>query len=178
VDYCLVILKYYKKGFTGNVAAGIKAIKEAVKQNVDMINYSGGGKDPIEIERKYVNMALDKNMVFVAAAGNEGKSFEDQTYYPAMYRRDIIVVGNLMVDDNRAVRAPSSNYGEEVDLQVFGTDIKSVNGEVMTGTSQSTAIVTGRIAKYVKSYRLTEAMRKLNNQGRDNYYSPLYKFMK
>lgn len=180
VDYCLVIIKYYSPYIdNGNIITkSNEAFRYAIDLNVDMINYSSGGVEPDNTEQELIKEALGKNIVIAAAAGNEGKSFKHQAYYPAMYDKRIIVVGNLTTNENgKAVRAPTSNYGKQVDVQVFGTNIRSVNG-AMTGTSQSTAIVTGRIAKYVKDYRLTEAMRKLNNQGRDNYHSPLYKYMR
>ena len=77
----------------------------------------------------------------------------------------------------KVVRTQSSNYGEQVDLQVFGTNIESVNGK-MTGTSQSTAIVTGRIAKYVRSFRVTKELIRMNYESSANYYSPLDKYMR
>lgn len=181
VDYCIIVIKYYSPDGPGydNLINSNKAFRWAIDQGVDMINYSGGGLDSSESEKALIEKALDKNIVVVTAAGNEGKNFKDQTYYPAMYDSRIVVVGNLHTNDEGIVeRNPSSNFGSEVDVQVFGTKIKSVNGIKMTGTSQSTAIVTGRIAKHVKNYRLTETIRKYNNQGRDNYYSPLYKFMR
>ena len=179
VDYCLVIIKYYDPFHPGNnLANTIKAFEYAISENVDMINYSGGGVEPSSQEREVIGQALDKHIIIVAAAGNEGKDFRKQGYYPAMYDTRIVVVGNLTKNKKgKAVRAPSSNYGQEVDLQVFGTNIKSLNG-LMTGTSQSTAIVTGRLAKYAKSYRLTEYIRDLTYEGKDNYYSPLYKYMR
>lgn len=178
VDYCLVIIKYYDPRYKGNnLVNTIKAFEHAIAQDVDMINYSGGGLEPSSYERKVIEKALEKNIMVVAAAGNEGKSFKQQTYYPAMYDSRIIVVGNLTRNkDGKVVRSPSSNYGKEVDIQVFGTRVKSLNGR-MTGTSQSTAIVAGRLAEHAKAYRLTEMIRKYNNQGTDNYYSPLYKYM-
>lgn len=178
VDYCLVIIKYFDPLHRGNnLLNTILAFEHAIAQDVDMINYSGGGIESSDVEKKVILKALNKNIVIVAAAGNEGKDFKDQTYYPAMYDKRIIVVGNLTKNNKgKVIRAPSSNYGKEVDLQVFGTRVQSLNGP-MTGTSQSTAIVTGRIAKHVKSYRATELIRKIEGKGTDSYYSPLHKFM-
>lgn len=179
VDHCIMILKYYSPHSIGanNLDNSNKAFRWAIDQGVDMINYSGGGIKPSVTERALVEELLDKGIVLVTAAGNEKKDFKHQGYYPAMYNKDIIVVGNLMKKNGKVVRAPTSNYGEQVDIQVLGTNIRSLNG-VLSGTSQSTAIVAGRIAKDVRSYRATEAVRKFNNQGRDNYHSPLYEYMR
>jgi hypothetical protein len=178
VDYCIIVLKYYSPKYQGdNLINSNRAFRWAIDQNVDMINYSGGGVDLGGRRIIQKAEALDRNIVIVAAAGNEGMNLKEQGYYPAMYNKNIIVVGNLTTDnDDNVIRAPSSNYGKEVDIQVFGTDIESVNGIKMTGTSQSTAIVAGRLAKHVKSYRLTEYMRKMDGKGTDSYYSPLYKY--
>ena len=173
VDYCVIIIKYYspKAVAQDNLVNTIKSFKHAIDQNVDMINYSGGGINPDKREKLVIEKALDKDIIIVAAAGNEGLDFKDQTYYPAMYDKRIIVVGNLYTNDEDTVeRHPTSNYGDEVDIQVFGTDIKSVNGKKMTGTSQSTAIVTGRLAKYTKQYR--------SNKSCSPDSLPLYKYMR
>jgi len=154
VDYCIMVLKYYSPNrmHDNTIANSNAAFRWAIDHNVDMINYSAGGISYSELEKALIVEALDKGIVIVAAAGNEGKDYKDQPYYPAMYDKRIIVVGNLKKKKDKFVRAPSSNYGEQVDLQVLGTNIRSVNG-VMTGTSQSTAIVTGRMAEHIKGFK-------------------------
>lgn len=177
VDYCLMILKYYKKDSYNNLSNTVKAINHAIEHRVDMINYSGGGEDSSPVEKKAIKRALDAGIIIVAAAGNEMQDLNEHTYFPAMYHDDIIVVGNLMRNyRGKVVRAPSSNHGKVVDVQVFGTDIRSLTG-LLSGTSQSTAIVTGRIAKFVKVHKYVEFFRKHHKDSRVNYNSPLYKYM-
>ena len=50
----IIALKYYnpKASGTQNLKATIKALRYAVNNNVDIINYSGGGPEPSEEERK------------------------------------------------------------------------------------------------------------------------------
>ena len=177
-DYCLMILKYYSPKVRGsnNLLQTIQAFRWAIDNDVDMINYSGGGLEPSETEKELILEALDKNIVIVAAAGNEGSDFRKQGFYPAMYDKRIIVVGNLAMKKGKVIRAPSSNYGDEVDVQVFGTNVESLNGK-MTGTSQATAIVTGRIAEHVGSFRANEAVKRFYDQNADSYYSPISKYM-
>ncbi|MHA1675943.1 MAG: S8 family peptidase [Candidatus Njordarchaeales archaeon] len=71
-DYCLIIIKTYDSGSNiNNSFTVVKAIKYAITLNVDIINYSGGGVNPMFVEREAVKEALDKGIIIVAAAGNE-----------------------------------------------------------------------------------------------------------
>lgn len=140
--YCLMILKYFANN-TNNMDNSLHALRYAILNRVNIINYSGGGPVKSDVECSLVVKFLDMGGILVAAAGNEGKDMKLQNYYPAMCDKRVIVVGNLNEDGSRA---PSSNYGEPVDVEVVGTNRKSLNIK-LTGTSQSTAIVTGKIVK-------------------------------
>ena len=126
-----------------------KAIKYAVNLKVDIINISGGGVEPNDQEKSAIESALNSGIRVVAAAGNERSSLDHATYYPAMYDPRIIVVGNGKTEKDRA---PSSNWGSVVDYWVDGVNKRGEYGNAMTGTSQSTAIETGKLVKdYVQS---------------------------
>ncbi len=126
----------------------IKALELAVKNKVNIINYSGGGKEAMEQERKILEKARDLGILVVVAAGNESEDFKENgnTYYPCSYAlENIICVGNLTQADEIA---PSSNKGKKyIDVFAPGTHIYSTtpnNGySYMTGTSQSTAFISG-----------------------------------
>jgi thermitase len=66
-------LKYYNPQASGqaNLKATIKALKYAVDQNVDIINYSGGGPEPSAMELAVLKEAEKKGILIIAAAGNE-----------------------------------------------------------------------------------------------------------
>jgi subtilisin family serine protease len=169
VDYCLVIIKYWTKESSSmnTLHRTILAIDWAVLKGVDMINYSGGGIAPNEHERMSVIGALNEGIVFVSAAGNESTNLNKGTYYPAMYDHRIVVVGNV---NSEGERAPSSNYGRPLDLSVVGIN-KSALGVTLTGTSQSTAIVTGRLANQVYIRKL------LGQYDTDKYSFSLDRYM-
>lgn len=168
VDYCLVILKYYSGDIGGNTLhRTILAIDWAVLKGVDMINYSGGGTIPFEHEKMSVLNALSQGIVFVSAAGNESTNLNKGTYYPAMYDPRIVVVGNV---NRKGKRAPSSNYGSPIDLSVIGVN-RTALGITLTGTSQSTAIVTGRLANQVYIRKL------LGQYDTDKYSFSLDRYM-
>lgn len=156
-DVKILALKYYNPKASGqaNLEATIKALKYAVDNNVDVINYSGGGPEASVEELRILKEAERKGILVIAAAGNERSNIDDKkhAYYPASYGlSNIITVGAH--DDNLNIIA-SSNYGKKsVDIAAPGHRIRSAipgNGAgYMTGTSQATAFVSG-VAALIKA---------------------------
>jgi thermitase len=156
-DVKLLALKYYNPQASGqaNLNSTIKALEYAVDQNVDIINYSGGGPEPSLEELKVLRKAEAKGILVVAAAGNEKSNIDDKkyAYYPASYGLDNII--SVSAHDQNVKIIQSSNWGKlSVDVAAPGYRIKSAipQGQAgfMTGTSQATAFVTG-IAAMIKS---------------------------
>lgn len=156
-DVKILALKYYNPKASGqaNLDATIKALQYAVDNNVDVINYSGGGPEASVEELRVLKAAEKKGILVIAAAGNERSNIDDKrhAYYPASYGlSNIITVG---AHDDGLNIIPSSNYGKNsVDIAAPGHRIRSAipnNGAAyMTGTSQATAFVTG-VAAMIKS---------------------------
>lgn len=153
-DYCMVILKYYDPKQVGrnNLINEIKAFKQAIELNVDVINFSGGGTELSLDEQAVIKEALDKKIIVVVAAGNEQSNTSKKPYYPASLDRRQYIVGNLRHKDfgdltSTIEQAPTSNYGVEVNSWEFGTDLKGYDGRRMTGTSQATAVKSGKLVK-------------------------------
>ena len=161
-DYCQMIIKFTDPLQDKSISAlnNIRlSFRYAIDHKVDIINYSGGGESPDDEEKKLVIEALDAGITLVVAAGNEHSNLNKKCdYYPACYDKRIIVVGNLGVNGKRA---KTSNYEKSYKLNgklikvpknrvikhfVIGTD-QEANGIKLTGTSQATAIVTGRLIK-------------------------------
>lgn len=153
----ILALKYYNPAASGqaNLAATIKALRYAVDNNVDIINYSGGGPESSAEELSILKEAQRKGILIVAAAGNERSNIDEKrnAYYPASYGLpNIITVGAY---DDMLNIIPSSNYGQKsVDIAAPGHRIRSAipgsGAAYMTGTSQATAFVTG-VAALIKS---------------------------
>ncbi len=139
--YCLIIINYFSKNGKVDSNNSYLSISYAINIGADIINYSGGGFGEIPEETKAVKRALDRGIIFVAAAGNEGKDLSISKFYPAMADPRVIVVGNV---DEKRNRLPSSNFGSDVDVWEMGNKVNA-GGVTLTGTSQSTAIVTGKI---------------------------------
>jgi subtilisin family serine protease len=150
----------------------VLAFRKAIMLGANVINYSAGGASFDRNEKLIVEQALDAGIIIVAAAGNNNECLDNDHdfFYPASYDKRIITVGNRLnkkpITDYAAwshrgkctvpagmYRHPTSNFGPWVNLWEFGTDLigKAINGEyiTLTGTSQSTAVTTGKIVRKI-----------------------------
>lgn len=146
-----MILKYYDPNKSGeaNLQSSIEAIRYAIKMKADIINYSGGGDVRSPLEEAAIVEAQKQGIVFVAAAGNEGRNTDRDGYFPAGYRLSNIIAVAALDTEQRLLA--SSNFGSEsVDIAAPGKNILSTlpGGRFgfMSGTSQATAWVTGLVA--------------------------------
>lgn len=140
-EYCIVIIKVYDNKSEQKYTEGLRY---AYTIGADIINISGGGPDQIIFEKLIINKILDKGITVIAAAGNERKDLDQScNYYPACYDHRIIVVG---------ADAYYSNKGRIVDIIESGERMLGF-GRLMRGTSQATAVVTGKMIKLLVSRR-------------------------
>ncbi|MCX6113400.1 MAG: S8 family serine peptidase [Proteobacteria bacterium] len=148
----LMILKYYDSRSDSQKNAfenSLKAIRFAIDNRADIINYSGGGRGSSSQELALLKEAESKGIIVVTAAGNESSDIDTTPYYPASYRlSNIISVAFL---DGKGKLAKESNYGAStVDVAAPGEDIYSTlpgnKHGYLTGTSQATAYVTAMVA--------------------------------
>ena len=103
----------------GNTADASRGIVWAVNKGADVINLSFAGKDLDVQMQKAVRYAVNKGVVVVAAAGNQGCS--GPTTYPAALPGVIGVAAS-----NRYDRiAPFSTCGPAVDVSAPGVSIRS-----------------------------------------------------
>lgn len=147
-DYCIYILKYWKKDLTNeqhmkNSNAAFKYAFDVLK--VDVINFSSNGEKFDETEFNLIK-SHHKVKVFVSS-GNDGLNLDTNKSYPASYGlSNIVVVGS--VDENGS-KSYFSNYGKVVTQWEKGNNV-SYKGKTIRGTSFSTAIATG---KYISTCR-------------------------
>lgn len=153
-NFCLVILKYYDEDCDNCMPAYLKALSVIHLLKLDFLNFSGGGITSDLIESNTISK--NKQITFIVAAGNENKNLDVDFFYPASYNfKNIRVVGSLGLDNKKL---KSSNYGKVITYWEIGDYIYSTlpNGRYgrLTGTSQATAIVTGKLVKikYDKSH--------------------------
>ncbi len=130
----------------------VDAISWAIDNEIDIINYSGGGNEENEPWRVAIS---NFNGLFVCCAGNDGENNDITKYYPSDYSNGqefsnrVISVGNINIYGNKYI---NSNYGvESVSIYAPGANILSTVPTVVDssgygsffGTSQATPHVTG-----------------------------------
>lgn len=143
----LMILKFYDPGVSGVLAARatISALKYAIDQNVDLINFSMGGYLPMSEELELLQEARRKNIVVIAAAGNDGLDLDSQPFYPGSYPLPNVL--QIMSIGQNGKLSVFSNFGGGSKYRTrIGEAVKSIGigneQEYLTlsGTSQAAAI--------------------------------------
>jgi len=135
---------------TGRLIDVVKAIKFASDsdKSVKIINLSLGLKEASQTLKEAVDYAQEKNIIIVAAAGNDNS---DVKYYPAAWPEVISVAAVDSKDEKVFV----SNYGNWVKYSAQGQDIYSTvpDGKYAysTGTSQAAPVVTAKIAEILSN---------------------------
>ena len=171
--FCIMPMKYFDGNALGedNLLRSCMALRKAIDMKADIINYSGGGVSPSDTECALVKEALDKEIIIVVAAGNEKSDITKRNFWPAMCDHRVIAV---TAKDEFGNRLKTSNYsevsvfkrgdkvnGKTVQLKIEeGHDLLSTlpGGQYgyMTGTSQATAIMTGKLANHLFIMRKSE----------------------
>src|SRR5262249_33950829 len=131
---------------SGNAADAIDAILYAANNGARVMNNSWGGGGFSQALRDAIEYAQQHNVVFVAAAGNEGSDNDATPSYPASY--DVPNVLSVAAYGPTGALASFSNFGRQtVDLAAPGVDIlSSVPGnsyKTFSGTSMATPHVSG-----------------------------------
>lgn len=142
----------------------IQAINYAIGRNVDIINISMGIKKDNADLHSAIKKAFSKNILIVAAAGNQGK--DTGILFPAKYK-EVISVGSY--DKKRKI---IKEFNDSKDITIFapGVNIVTTNTTYQTnlytstnGTSASSAIISGIMAL------VKEANPKIKNEQVLNY---------
>jgi len=141
----LLDIKVLPDSGTGDAFTLAKGIIEAVDRGARVINISAGTRGDSEILRAAVAYALARNVMLIAAAGNDGLP---GVTYPAGYD-GVVAVGGV---DAAGRHLYFSNTGSAVDLSAPGVGIAvpsaGTDGGLATfsGTSASTPFVSAAAA--------------------------------
>lgn len=175
--------------YTTDIIAAINYI--TIDKKADVINMSFGGYGKSKAEEQAIEAAKQKNIISVAAAGNDNTS---KDHYPSSFDNTIAISSV----DSQLKKSSFSNYGSEVTFAAPGTNIKSImsssasisqsNGnsdgdddhETISGTSMATphAVASVAILKgYNKNLTLDNVIDilksnsiDLGEEGWDQYY--------
>ncbi|MBT6121056.1 S8 family serine peptidase, partial [bacterium] len=135
-------------GFGTQVDAA-RAIQYAVDRGAKIINCSWGYTSDSALMRESFEYAFERGVIVIAAVGNGSST---KLEYPAAYDESI-GVGSTNLDGNRS---SFSNYGEQLDFLTYGEKIYSLlpnnRYAYKSGSSQSTAIVTGLVSGLLSKY--------------------------
>ena len=150
----LYAVKVLGSNGSGNWSWLIAGIDWCINNGIHVINMSLGGSSAPTALQTMCDLAWNKGLILVAAAGNEdGADADDTVGYPAKYK-SVIAVSNI-TDTN--VLSPSSSRGPKVELCAPGTNILStVPGggfSSLTGTSMASPHVAGTAALALSTHR-------------------------
>lgn len=141
----LYAVKVLDSSGIGNYSNIIEGIYWAIDNDIDIINMSLGGTEYSQALEEAIQLAVDADILIVAAAGNRGPS-NDTITYPAKYTK-VIAVG--AIDENYKL-ASFTSRGAELDVVAPGVNILSLyknnDYSYMSGTSMSAPYVTAAIA--------------------------------
>ena len=110
-----------------------QALLYALTHNIDIINVSLGLPSYSDTIQDIINKLAKRGVIIIAAAGNK-----EETMYPALYN-NVISVG--ATDDNGNIEP----YSAPAYVYTYGT--VTMNDINYTGTSYSTAIITGILSR-------------------------------
>ena len=118
----------------------VEGVHWAADNGMQIANMSFGAESPSSDMELACNYAYIRNVLLVAASGNE---YVDSVYYPARYG-SVIAVGAV---DTFLTRADFSNYGDSLELMAPGVKIWSTipnnNYDLWPGTSMAAPFVSG-----------------------------------
>lgn len=150
----LMGVKFLSSTGSGSLMNAVKSINFVTQKklsgvNIIASNNSWGGGGFYSALYDAIASANSAGILFIAAAGNDGRNIDESPSYPASYDLpNVISVGSLSADGQKSY---FSNYGlERVDIFAPGSSILStIPGNFygyMSGTSMATPQVSGLIA--------------------------------
>jgi PKD repeat protein len=151
----IMALKFLSASGSGSTDNAVKAVEYATLMKIDhgvnlrLTSNSWGGGGFSQALYDAIEAAGEAGILFVAAAGNNGKDTDASAHYPSSYDLDNIV--SVAATDHKDAKASFSNWGKTtVDLGAPGVKIYStaLNGgyRQADGTSMACPHVAGAAA--------------------------------
>ncbi|HET8948036.1 MAG TPA: S8 family serine peptidase, partial [Candidatus Polarisedimenticolia bacterium] len=141
----LMPLKFLDASGLGTTSDAIEAIDYAAARGARVLNASWGGGDFSEALFESIRNAAAQEVLFVAAAGNDGADSDRVPFFPAGFDAPNIIA--VAATDRRDRLAPFSNYGaRKVDMAAPGVDIYSTLPGGAYGFSSGTSMATPHVS--------------------------------
>jgi thermitase len=142
----LMPVKFLSKDGRGSTDGAVSSIIYAVDNGAKILSNSWGGGGESQALKDAIDYAASKNVLFVAAAGNNGEDTDSEPHFPSSYDNANII--SVAAMNNGGDLADFSNYGlNTVDVAAPGVNILStLPGNVFedwSGTSMATPFVSG-----------------------------------
>ncbi len=142
----IMALKFLSSAGSGTTAGAIGATMYAANMGAHVSSNSWGGGPFDQGLLDAIEYGASRGMLFVAAAGNDGKNNDPSPTYPSSYDSEAIV--SVAATDHNDAVAFFSNYGaKSVDLGAPGVSILSTTPgggyQSFSGTSMATPHVAG-----------------------------------
>ncbi|HEX7151572.1 MAG TPA: S8 family serine peptidase [Thermoanaerobaculia bacterium] len=130
----------------------LRALRMIEKSDLRIVNLSLGGTEKSNAERLLFRRLIDKNIVVVAAMGNEGDA-GNPVEYPGAYH-GVVSVGAIGEDLRRAAL---SNTGRHIDVMAPGMNILStvpmkrsrIRSQTDLASANGTSVATAHVAAAV-----------------------------
>jgi subtilisin family serine protease len=139
-DYCIESFRVFDPEI--NMVRYLSILSYLVTNPPDVLNLSMQGSAYSPIEAELIKELLDKGVTVLAAAGNRRQSVSSEAcnVYPACDDPRIIIVGTYDKD---------SGSGDRVNIKTH-QNMGCIGNYCLRGTSQATAIETGRFIHFLK----------------------------
>ncbi len=142
----LMPLKFIDGQGNGSTNLAVQAIYYAVRNGAKVINASWGGGGNSRALADAIRYAGSRGVVFVTAAGNEGRNLDTFRSYPASFGQPTMLAV-AAVDASGRLAGFSNRGRKSVQIAAPGVDIISTLGRsdymLMSGTSMATPFVAG-----------------------------------
>ncbi|HTL12407.1 MAG TPA: S8 family peptidase [Bdellovibrionota bacterium] len=174
----LMPLKFMNSSGSGFTSDAVRAIDYAIANGAWIISASWGSYSYSLTLDAAMKRAHDRGLLFVAAAGNDGRNIDQFPFYPASYNYNNVV--SVAASTSTDTLATWSNYGKNnVDVAAPGQSIYSTkNGntyQYLSGTSMATPLVSAVLAliwsRDPTAYASTVRQELMATVTRNLYYS-------
>ena len=131
--------------YCNNTSGAIYALEYAIAKGAKVINASWGGPTNSKALSDELTKVKNAGILFVAAAGNDGKDIDKSPTYPASYTQDNIITVDAL--DSSNAMASFSNWGAKAtDIGAPGVSITSTWNDGSYNTIQGTSMATPHVA--------------------------------